>query len=114
MGAISRAAAVVCGTTRAAAAWAEGAMYCNGALVKLGDLTSKVLQSCGDPSAVRTSTVERSAAVTTPRQPGKPSITLAEKITVVVERWDYLPTSGRLGRRLVFEDGRLVDIRVDP
>ena len=84
------------------------AMRCGMRLVREGDTTSQVRERCGEPSDVITTTETRTRTVHRRFQGVIVSDTISVEVRVV--QWVYNLGPQRFMRRLVFEDGRLVDI----
>lgn len=77
---------------------AQASMRCNGGIIDEGDMTTDVLQKCGQPSH---------------RQATAPALDAYGRVikgAVSVENWVYGPDNG-MSRYLRFIDGKLVEIR---
>jgi hypothetical protein len=91
----------------AAAAPAYASFRCGSKLVNEGDTRGQVIAKCGEPTEVDRRTVLREPIVWVGGRAYRSSIGLAE---VPVEFWIYNLGPSKLMRRLVFEDGKVVDI----
>jgi hypothetical protein len=76
---------------------------CGPRLVNVGDLTLDVRIACGEPSAIE----RRSEARTLRDARGLERARISQ-----IEEWSYMKDGRELMRTLVFEDGRLIAIRV--
>jgi hypothetical protein len=76
---------------------------CGSRLVNVGDLTIDVQMSCGPPTAIE----RRSEARTLRDARGVERARISN-----IEEWSYAANGRELMRTLVFEDGRLIAIRV--
>ena len=103
---VAAVAALVVAPTRASA---DETMRCpTGRIVRVGDRLLQLAQICGAPDATDHHTVLRelgARARTGPLQDEERVV-----VEVRIEEWLYDLGPGRLLRRLVFEDGRLIRI----
>jgi hypothetical protein len=77
---------------------AQASMRCNGGIIEEGDMTTEVIQKCGQPAN---------------RQATAPALDAYGRVikgAVSVENWVYGPDNGMF-RYLRFIDGKLVEIR---
>lgn len=90
------------------------ALRCSGKLVKEGDSASKVLKACGEPDFVNQRTLYRSLGLASNfhRQRAQ-GLGVQAQVTeaVTIEYWEYDFGSSRLVREIVFENGRVANIR---
>jgi hypothetical protein len=84
------------------------ALRCGTRLVHEGDTPSQVRNLCGEPSDVVTTTETRTRTVH--RRVAGVVVSDTVSVEVRVVRWVYNFGPQRFMRRLVFEDGQLVDI----
>ena len=84
------------------------AMRCGTRLVREGDTPSQVRERCGEPNDIITTTETRSRTVH--RRVSGVIVSDTVSVEVRVVQWVYNFGPQRFMRRLVFEDGLLVDI----
>lgn len=84
------------------------AMRCGTRLVREGDTPSQVRERCGDPTDVITTTETRTRTVH--RRVAGVIVSDTISVEVRIQQWTYNFGPQRFMRRLVFEDGLLVEI----
>lgn len=91
------------------------ALRCGSDLVVEGDSQSRVLKKCGEPESTYSRTIVRSGGLALASHGNDTLQQLAfDKVAVEiqVEEWEYSFGPRRFGRRILFENGRVVKIEL--
>lgn len=90
-------------------------LRCGSDLVSKGNSQSRVLKKCGEPEAKYNRTIFRSRGVSVSDRENPRLRTSAfddTSIEVHIDEWEYSFGPRRLGRRVIFENGRVVNIEL--
>jgi hypothetical protein len=90
-------------------AWASGGLRCEAKVVSVGLTSFEVRAKCGDPVHIESSTETR---VVRRRDPATGTV-VERRAYVPIERWTYSRGPNDLIRSLIFENGRLVEIKTE-